>query len=185
MRDMVNAATDRPARPAVIDVKDQRRVDRQRRVQARCRLPGLEADACHRDLAVVGHLHRHDPAVADDGMALWVEPLGLHLQPFDRGIDEAHRAADRALLAHHMPRFQRLPQFQLDAGILDLAAEREAEFELRVEPFGTELKAVQLEVVEHVEEIRPDMVRQHEAVMQRRAPAHEAAIERALPERAR
>ena len=37
-------------------------------------------------------------------------------------------------------------------------------------------------VVEHVEEILPDVVRQHEAVVQRRAPAHEAAVERALPQ---
>ena len=66
--------------------------------------------------------------------------------------------------------------------VCDLAAEGEAEFELRVEPFRPEGEAVLPEIVEHIDEIRPDVVRQHEAVVQRRAPAHEAAVERVLPE---
>jgi hypothetical protein len=41
-----------------------------------------------------------------------------------------------------MPWLQRLPQFQSDALILDLAAEREAEFRLRLEPFRPQLETV-------------------------------------------
>ena len=125
-------------------------------MQARRRLPGLEAHAGHRDPAIVGRLQRHARPLQATAWRSGLSPSSLHLQPLDRGIDEAHGAADRALLAHHVPRLERLAQFQLDAVVLDLAAEREAEFELRLEPFGAEVEAVLLEVVEHVEEIRPD-----------------------------
>ena len=141
MRDMVDAAADRAARPAVVDVEDQRRVDRQRRVQARRRLPGLEADAGDGNLAVVGQPSSARRGRCKHGVALRVEAFGLDLQPLDRAIDEAHRAADRTLLAHDVPWLQRLAQLKFDAGMIDLAAEGEAELELRVEPFRPERRS--------------------------------------------
>ncbi len=78
---------------------------------------------------------RQAPAVAGDRHAgLASKPVALHLQALDRGIDEAHRAADRAFLAQHVPGLQRLADLELDAAMLDLAEEREAELALRVEP---------------------------------------------------
>ena len=52
MDDVVGAAADRPFQPGVDRVEDQRRVDRDGRVQARGRLPGAVADA--RDELAVG-----------------------------------------------------------------------------------------------------------------------------------
>ena len=71
----------------------------------------------------------------------------------------AHGAADGALLAHDVPGLERLAQLQLDAAIFHLAAEREAELLLRLEPFGVEGEAVLAQVVEHVEEVLPDDTR--------------------------
>ncbi len=81
-----------------------------------------------------------------------------------------------------MPGLERLPELQLDALVFDLAAEREAELRLRLVPFGPEHEAMVREVAEHVEEILPEEMRQHEAVVQCGAPAHEIALQRRLPE---
>ena len=66
------------------------------------------------------------------------EAVGLDLQPLDRGIDVAHRAAAAALFAQHMPGLERLAQFQLDAAVVDLAEDGKAEFALRLEPVRLE-----------------------------------------------
>ena len=70
----------------------------------------------------------------------------------------------------------------MDAVGLDLAAEREAELGLRLEPVRAHVEAVLAQVAQHVEEVLPDEVRQHEAVVQQRAPAGELAGDRGVPE---
>jgi hypothetical protein len=66
-----------------------------------------------------------------------VESGNPHLQTLDRRVDVAHRAAGRTFLAHHVPRFERLAQLQLDPGVLDRAEARKAELEMRREPVGS------------------------------------------------
>ena len=77
---------------------------------------------------------RQPPPVAGDDVAGWIEAFDLDLQPLDRGIDKARGAAGSAFLAEHMPRLQRVPEFELDAAVVDRAVERKAEFALRLEP---------------------------------------------------
>ena len=80
-----------------------------------------------------------------------------------------------------MPRLQRLAQFELDALVLDLAAERKAELGLRFVPVGAKRIAVRLEIGEDAKEILPHEMRQHEPVVQRRAPARQRPIQRIAP----
>ena len=93
-------------------------------------------------------------------MAAFDEAVGLDLQAFDRGVDVADRAADRARLAHHMPRLQRLPHLELDAARFDRAVEGKAELALRLEPDRIERIARPPKVGENAEKILPDEMRQ-------------------------
>ena len=137
MHHVILAAAERPPDPGVDDVEHQRRVDRDRRVQARRRLPGAVAHAGH-ELAVASR----SGAAAPSGRCRSrragpaVRPATLHLQPLDRRIDVAGGAAGRAFLAEHVPRLERLPQLELDAARADVAEQREAELEVRREPLG-------------------------------------------------
>ena len=69
-----------------------------------------------------------------------------------------------------------------DALGLHLAAEREAELGLRLEPARIHLEAMFGEVTQYVEEILPDEMRQHELVMQLGAPADQGRAIGRLPE---
>ena len=75
-----------------------------------------------------------------------------------------------------------MPQLELDAAVGDRAVEREAEFALRVEPHRIERIAGVAQIAEHAEEILPDEMPEHEAVVQRGAPAHQRAMLRLAPE---
>src|ERR1019366_10165127 len=66
MRDMVDAAPQRPAVPGIYEIKRQGRMDGNGRVQPRRRLPGLEADGGDRLAGTAGFRHRHPPAVTGD-----------------------------------------------------------------------------------------------------------------------
>ena len=101
------------------------------------------------------------------------QPGDLDLQALDRAVDIAHRAAAARLLAQHVPRLQRVAQFQRDAALRHLADPREAELEVRREPGGLEAIAGLGQIGQHVGEILPDEVRQQEIVVQARAPARQ------------
>ena len=115
-------------------------------------------------------------------MAAFDEARRLDLQPLHRTIDIAHGAAGRAFFAEHMPGLQRLPQFERDAAMMDAAERRKTKLELRRIPFRREFVAGLPELIEHAEKILPEEMRQHEAIVQRRAPAHELALLRFAPE---
>ena len=178
---MVDAAAQRPPVPGIDDIERQWRVHRDRRMQARRRLPGLEAHSRHRLAGAAGLGHRQRAAVAGNHVPARHEAAGLELQPLHGGVDVANRATGRAFLAQHVPRLQRLTNFQRDATIGDLAEHREAEFELRLVPFLRKLVAGVAELGEHALKILPEIMRQHEAVVQRGAPAREAALLRLAP----
>ena len=108
-----------------------------------------------------------------------------HFEPLDGTVDVAHGAAGGAFFAHDVPGFERAAQFQLHAVVLHRAVERKAELPMRPEPGRIEREAVRLQIAQHVEEIVPDEVRQHEPVVQRRAPAHEPVRRTARPRSAR
>ena len=133
MRDVIDAAAERAAVPGVDDVEGQRRVHRRwsgaapdASFQALKRTPATNSP--ERPVDVSGSA----PAVAGDDVAAVGQTFDLDLQPLDRGIDEAHRAAGRAFLAQHVPGLERLAQLEPHAAVLDRAVEREAE--LRAAP---------------------------------------------------
>src|SRR5437868_12213892 len=99
------------------------------------------------------------------------EAIRLDLHAFDRRVHETCGAASRALFRQHVPRLERLTHFHPDTAVLDPAAERKAEFARRSEPLGIEGVSGIVEIGEDFGEILPTEMRQHEAVMQRRAPA--------------
>src|SRR5262245_16353176 len=99
-------------------------------------------------------------------MALGVECIGLDLKPLDRRVDEARGAARCAFFAQHMPRLKRVPHLELYAAVLDDAVARETELACCVEPHRIEIVTEAPQVIEHFEEILPDEMLEHEAVVQ-------------------
>ena len=69
-----------------------------------------------------------------------------------------------------------MAQLQPHALALDAADQREAKCALRLEPRGIEAQARALQIGKHAKEILPHEMLQHEAVVQRRAPAHAGAL---------
>ena len=100
----------------------------------------------------------------------------LDLHSLHRGIDIAGGAAQSLFLAQHVPWLQRLPQFQFDIPLDDAAIMRETELEERQEPVALEGKTRLVQVVRHILEVFPDIVRQHEAVVDLRPPARQLPI---------
>jgi len=107
---------------------------------------------------------------------------GADLQPLGRTVDIAHRAADRPGFAQHVPRFERMADLQPHAARVDAAVDGEAELPLRLEPVGIEIITRGPQVGQDFKEIGPDEMGQHEAIVQRRAPAHQIALLRLPPE---
>ena len=110
MADVVRAAAQRAALPSVDKIEHQRRVDRDRRVQAARRLPGPVTHAGHEFALRPRRMQRHFAAVARDDVSRVGHAGHLHLQPLDRRIDVPRRVAARRLLAQHVPRLDRLAQ---------------------------------------------------------------------------
>ena len=110
------------------------------------------------------------------------QATGFHLHALDGGIDVSHRAASHRLLAKHVPRLHCGAELDLHAGALDDPDQGELEFARGLEPAGIERVPSLLKVGEHAEEILPDEMRQHETVVQFRAPTNRAAVLRLAPE---
>src|SRR5215831_1765754 len=108
MNDMVGAASNRPSIPRIYDVKDQRRMHRDRGMQGRRWLPGAIAHSCDIVAGRTGRVKWEPAAVASDQMARPDHAAHLHLQTFDGRIDKAGGGTREHLLAHHMPRFNGL-----------------------------------------------------------------------------
>src|SRR5258708_15807457 len=141
MGDMIDAAAQRPAVPGVDQVKCQRRMDRYRRMQPACRLPGLETDGPDRFAGTAGFRHRQPPSVAGDDMAAFDKAGSLDLQPLHRAVDIAHGSAGRLLFTKHMPGLQRLTHFERDAAMMDAPESGESEFELSLVPIRRNIVA--------------------------------------------
>ena len=115
-------------------------------------------------------------------MTVFGQALDLDLQPLDRGIHQARGGAHNSLFAQDVPGLDRLAQLEAHAGMDHGAAERETELPLRLEPSRIEAVAGMLEIIQDFEEIAPDEMLEHVAVVQRGTPAHRLAVERRVPE---
>ena len=127
MRDVVDAAAHRALVPCVQDVEHQRRVHRNRRMQAARRLPCPIAHAGDELADRSRGMQRHAPAVARDDVARAGHAGHLDLQPLDRGIHVPNRPSGARFFAHHMPRLERLPQLEVHAAARHGAVQRETE----------------------------------------------------------
>src|SRR5262245_61894806 len=182
MRDVVDAAAERAPVPAIDDYEGQRCMDVDRRLQRRRQLPCLEADTSDVFAGAPGCSERHKSPVAGDGVASGVEALHPNLQPLDRGIDETRGGAGGRVLAENVPGLQRVTQFEHDAAVVDGSVERKTKLALRLKPLLVEMVACSAKTFQHAEEVCPNKVLQHKAVVQRGAPAHQRAALRLAPE---
>src|SRR5688500_10140881 len=126
-------------------------------MQARRRPPGAIANAADELAAPAGLHERHAPTVAADDVPFLVEPARRDLQALDRRVDIPHGAADRALLAEHVPRLERLSELDLYRTEMHGAVERKAELEVRREPARVELVARAVHVVDDLDDVVPDV----------------------------
>src|SRR5262252_8366591 len=108
-------------------------------------------------------------------MAAGIEAFGLHLQPLNRGVDEARGYASGRIFAQHVPRLERVSQFQPDAAVGDGAIERKTKLALSMKPLRIEIVAGAAEIVQNLEKVPPNEVFQHESVVKRRAPTYRRA----------
>ena len=108
-------------------------------MQRRGRLPGLVAHAGDEFTHRAGGTQRDPSPVAGERVAIGREAGDLHLQALHRGIDVAHRAARRALLAHDVPGLERLAQ--LDLGAEHARSRRTSESGIRSAARTTRLRA--------------------------------------------
>ena len=104
-------------------------------------------------------------------MSAFDDAGGEHLDALEGRIDIARSAGRAAFLAQDVPRFEREAQFDVDAGGIEVAEQREAEVQVRREPARRHRIAVLAELGQHAAEILLDEMRQHEAVVQLGAPA--------------
>ena len=81
-----------------------------------------------------------------------------------------------------MPGLQCLTQFQRDAAAFDLAIEREAELAVGRKPVILKGIAGIAHILQHTGKILPDKMRQHETVMEGRAPADQRLVVGLFPE---
>ena len=81
-----------------------------------------------------------------------------------------------------MPRFDRLAQLDAHAVISNRAEGRKAELDEGIEPVGRKRVAEGIEVGYDVVHVGADKVRHQPPIMQRRAPWHQSAVVRFLPE---
>src|SRR5271168_2404694 len=107
-------------------------------MQARGGLPGAITDTGDEFAWLSGGVKRHRPAIAKHGEAGRDHPRHLYLQSLDRRIHTACRASAGSFLAQHIPGFQSMAQFQLDAARRYRADGRKAKLEVGSEPIAEE-----------------------------------------------
>src|SRR5262249_51882490 len=80
-----------------------------------------------------------------------------------------------------MPGFERLAQLQPHATVGNLPVKRKTKLTLGVKPLRIEAIALAPQVLQHVEEILPHEMLQHEPVVKRSTPAHHGAVKGLAP----
>ncbi len=156
------AAAERALVPTIDDLKSERRVHADRRMQTRRRLPSAEANARHKLAERAGRWSGTRRPLQTTICRLSVMP---RTSTCKRSTEEStNRAVPRGstFFAEHVPRFDGLPQFDFDVLVADRSAEWEAEFEVGIEPFLTEVEACFLKIGQHVGEVLRQEMRQHD-----------------------
>ena len=182
MGHMVGATPYGATVPGVDQVEHQGHVDADQRVQRGGRLPGPVAHPAHVFAVPAGGAQGHPAAVAGHHVAALGEPGGLDLQALDRGVHVAGGAETGGFLAQHMPGLDRPAQLQLDIIQLHPPVVGKAELLEGRQPLQLERVAVGLQVLHHEFHVLPDVVRQHETVVQFGAPAHQWLVVGLAPE---
>ncbi len=172
VRDMVGTAPQRTLGPRVDKVEDQRRMNRDGRMEAGGRLPGAIPDTRDGFTLDAGGMQRHPAAVAHHNVA----PIDLtgdaDLESFDRTVDITGGSPAARLFAQHMPGLQGLTQLKGDAALDDFAIKRKAKIDVGGEPGLFNGISSIPKFGQHVAKVELNEVRQHEAVVQLGAPAH-------------
>ena len=182
MRDVIGAAAQAAFVPSVVEVEHQRRVDADGGLEAIRRLPRAIADASDGFAIGPGRMQRNAAAIHRKGKPISDETARLHLQAFERAVHVTNRAARRAFLAEDVPGFESGAELDLHVALCEVANAWEAKLEVRREPVRLERKTSITQVMDDVLEIRLAEVRQHPAVVDVRAPAHEIVGVGMLPE---
>ena len=172
--DVVGAGAERAPSPAIDDVEVERVVDAEVGVEAVRRGPGPEANPGDPQVLVLGRAQGQDLAVDQHGVALGHEPARAQLDALDRGVDIARGPAPARLLAQHVPRLDRVAQFELDVAGLQLPDQRTAQFDEGPKKLGVHAQFMGLEECQHVLEVLPHPIGQQEFVVEARAPANQA-----------
>src|SRR5262249_28459946 len=102
---------------------------------------------------------RNEPSVAGDGMAGGIENLDLHLQPLDRGIDEARGDTGGPPLAPHKPKGERGAPIKTHAPAGGGARRSETKLALGMKPLRIEVIAGAAKTVQNGEKVLPNEVR--------------------------
>src|SRR6516225_2712728 len=181
MDNVIHATAERTAVPGVHDVEDQWCIEADSRLQTCRQIPSLEPHAGNIFARAASRRQRHAATVASYGVTVGVQPRCLDLQPLEGGINKTHRAAGH-ILVEDMPGLDRLAQLQRDASTLDGAVDWETELPLRLEPDRIEGVTGASEIIQYVQEIFPNEMLEHEAVVKRSAPTRRLAIEWHSPE---
>ena len=170
---MVLTACDCAAIPGIDQIDGERRMHADGGMQTGGRLPGAVAHRPHLRALATHRMQRQGMAIDEQRVAPGDQTAGRHLDALDRRIDEAHRATGGPLLAHHRPGLERHAQVDLHTAGLEIAEPGEAELEVRCEPVELKVVAGRAQIVEHIAQVLAQDRRQHEAVVQRRAPARQ------------
>ena len=181
MRHMPGAAPHAAATPEIDDVKHQRRVNGDHRVEALGRLPGPEPHSGHIFPRHAGGKQWHAPAVAGDHMSRLHQPRHQHHNPLQRTVHQPRGGPAARLLAQHMPRLKRPPQLESHAVVHHLPQLRKAELPQGLKPVALEGKSTPPQIVEHAVKICHQEMGQEKLVVQRRSPAHQRAVPGTLP----
>src|SRR5262249_14788240 len=156
MPHMINAAADRSLIPAVDQIECQRGVDRNGRVKAVRWLPRPIPDGGDELPGGSRGMEWHGAAVARHEMTRARHPGHLAWQAFDRRVDIPSRPAGAGFFAEDVPRFERLPQLEMNAPARDGPIQRKTELQMGCKPLGLDRVAGLTEIREHVVKIFSD-----------------------------
>ena len=155
-----------------------------RRVQRRRGVRNLVANAGDVFAVRGGLLQRHAVAVADEHISPRMRARERHLHALVGGVDEARHAAGGRLLRQQGPGFVGAPQLERERPDRYRPEDGKAQLEQRLEPIELERVARRHQIGDDAAQIVEEDIRQHESIMQRRAPAAELSAVRMAPEAA-
>src|SRR5262249_12339562 len=129
-----------------------------------------------------GWPQRNPSSVTGDDIARVCHAADLNLETLDGKINVTGRSTRGSFFPEHMPRLNGHAQFQLQVPHLDGAVVGKAEFPERRVPLQLEGIADFLQFADDFAQILPQIMWQHESVLQGGTPTHERVLIRSFPE---